>query len=178
MGIHRAAVTEIIIAPNTVQQIIPAENLVAVLGQRPQKLHLFFRQRHLLVSNTHIIFIKVNVEPAILQHISPGLLLHIYPAHNSTHSGHNLAGRKRLDYIIVSANIQAHNLVIILASGGNHNNRHHRNAPQLAAHLKAINLRHHNIQKHHLYFLLLLKKQSRASRPSRAMTGSQPSFFA
>ena len=157
MRIDSTAVTEIIIAPDTVQQIITAENLRRIFRQRPQKLDFLFCQRYLFAVNLHCILFQINVQICVRKSLSIRRLLRTQATQYRTHAGHHLRCTERLNHIIVRTDIQTHNLIIILSTRRYHNNRHHGFLAQAAANLKAIYFRHHNIQQHNSNFILILQ---------------------
>src|SRR5574344_1392773 len=60
MAVHRAAVPVVIVTPDTVQQIIPAENLLIISRQGIQKFFFPFSERHFRAVNSHQIIININ----------------------------------------------------------------------------------------------------------------------
>lgn len=54
VAVHRADIAEVIKAPQTVEQIVPAEHLFRILRQCPQQINFFLGQRDLIAAEHHL----------------------------------------------------------------------------------------------------------------------------
>ena len=56
----QSAVAEIIITPDTVQQVLTRKHLTAVFSQSPQQLYFLFRQRYVRAADSDQIFVQID----------------------------------------------------------------------------------------------------------------------
>ena len=148
MGIHGTAVSEIIVAPQAVQQVVPGEHFFGVGGQQPEQFLFPFGKRHFFVINGHHIVIDINGQIGNDQLAGFALFLLGDAPQDRPGPGHDLRRAEGLDDIIVGADIQPHDFIRILTPGRNHDHRHLRHGPDGFAHGKPVFSRHHNVQEH------------------------------
>ena len=145
MRIHRTVIARELIPPNDCQQVIPREHAPRRRGQRVQQLNLPPRQVQLVPGQRDGQRRQVNRQLADHQHFLFRRRRDA-PKHRAN-PRHHLAGGKRLDDVIVRADIQPENPIRVLVLGGNHQNRHARHPADAAADLQSVQPRQHDIQQ-------------------------------
>ena len=136
MRIHRAVIARELIPPNDCQQVIPREHAPRRRGQRVQQLDLPPRQVQLVPGQRDGQRRQVNRtarrSPAFPFPPPPGCAAAPRESAPSPRRG------KRLDDVIVRADIQPENPIRVLVLGGNHQNRHARHPADAAADLQPV----------------------------------------
>ena len=69
-------------------------------------------------------------------------------AHDGPHPGGQLPGRERLGDVVVGAEVEAEEHVVLGGAGGEHDDRHVGLAPHDAGHVEAVHARHHPVEDH------------------------------
>ena len=149
MHIDRAAVPIILKAPDLVKQLIAGVNAVGIARQMKQQFQFLGRGVHHFA--VHLKLIPGHVDGQLIV----GDLLDVLgggtragAAQNRLDPGDNFLGLKRLDHIIVRAQLQTEHLVKGLPLRRDHNNRGVGTLADFTADLPAVQLRHHDIQQH------------------------------
>ena len=60
--VDRPIIAEIVVAPDTIQQIVAAEHLVLVCRQNPKQLDLFFREMDLVPGDLYDEFVQSDLQ--------------------------------------------------------------------------------------------------------------------
>ena len=147
MGIHGAAVPEIIVTPEAVQQVVPGKNLLRIGGQQPEQLLFPFGQGHFVIVNGDHVIIDINGKVGDGQLAGFALLLLGDAPQDRPGPGHDFRRAEGFHNIIVCADVQPHDLIRVLAPGRNHDNRHLGHGADRLAYGKTVLFRHHHIQE-------------------------------
>ena len=113
-----------VVLPNPIKQLFLAKDFVRVAGQKIQQLKLLIGQRHLLLPKPSTAGGRIQTQGTALQHCVLGRRVRsavagepFIPADMRQHPGHQLAGGKGLNHIVVRTNAQALDLVQVLFLG-------------------------------------------------------------
>ena len=154
MHIHRAAVAEIVEAPNLIQQLVAGVNPVGCGCQMVQKLQLLGRRVDLLAVHDQLIGIQIDHQFVKRQPLG-GVVGDLRPAEHRIDSGNELFHLEGLDDVIVGAHLQALDAVKDLAFGGEHDDGNLAGLPDLGAYCPAVHHRQHDVQQDQIRHLLL-----------------------
>ena len=89
------------------------------------------------------------------------------PSQNGLHTGDQDLGAEGLGNVFIHAQLKALQLVLLIPSGSEHDDRYPGIAPDLPAHLPAVHLRHHHIQDHQRDIALREKNIQRLASVAR-----------
>ncbi len=84
---------------------------------------------------------------------------------NRSNAGHELAGAERLGDVIVGAQLQPHQLVRLVVTGGEHDDRQSGGAPDLAGDVEPVDARQAKVQDHEVRVLGVDAHESLAPVP-------------
>ena len=149
MHVHRAQVAQIVVLPDGFQKVFAAENLAAVADEQLKQIEFLRREVDLLLADGHRAVVQVDAHVAHRQNrLSAFLLHHRGAAEDGLDAALDLEDVERLGHIIVRAVFETQNLVHVLALGGEHDDRHRGFFADALAHLNAVYLGQHDVQKH------------------------------
>ena len=149
MDIHRAGVTEVIEAPDLVQQLIAGIDPVGGGGQVVEQLHLLGGRVHLFAVDGELEGIHVNDQ--LVENQTAGLFLGSGSGAAAQHrldAGQDLLHFEGLGDVVIGAVFETGYLVIGLALGGEHDDGSLALSPDSPADRPAIHDRHHHVQQH------------------------------
>ena len=156
MRVQRAVVAEEVVAPYVADELLTRQGNAAVAHHVEQQVVLLGGQIQLFALDGHLARGEVH------HHIADGHLLtvgrggHIGGGalQNGGHAHHQFTRRKGLDDIIINAQLEAVDAVILLAARGKHNHGNLRFAADFAAGGEAVEFGHHHIHDDEVVVLL------------------------
>ena len=152
MDVHRAIVPHVGVAPHQVHQALPAVNMTGILHQQLDEVKLLGRQiNDLPVPDGHAL-LRVQAQSAHRQKGSGTLLLCAAAgtAQQGTDAGNDLPDVDGLGHVVIRTAGKAHELVLVLTAGGEHDDGHIGKLPDLHARLGTGQHRHHQIQNNEI----------------------------
>lgn len=132
VNIDQPGVTGVPVAPHLLEEHLAGEHLPGLAGQGDEQVELERGDREPLVATGHRVAGDVDGEVADGEALGLGLVV---APQAGPHPGDELLGLEGLDDVVVGTGFQAHDDVDGVGAGGQHDDRHARLAPDLAAHL-------------------------------------------
>jgi hypothetical protein len=118
-----------------------------VVEQLPEQVELLRRQLDLLVADVNLTAAGVDEQLPVAELLALDLpALGRGAAKNGFHPGDELAGVERLGQVIVGADLQADDLVDVLVSRGQHQDRDVGRLADAAADLDPVDVREHQVE--------------------------------
>ena len=154
MRVHRAAVAKVLIPPDGLQQVFPREHLIPVAGQREQELQLLSGQADLPSLHPGCICIQVHRQVSQRDRLAGRGWPAIHPAQHRAQPRHQFAGRERLDNVVISTRIQAHDAFKILPAGRDHDDGHIGLVADGAADLETVLAGEHHVENQQFEFFV------------------------
>ena len=145
MNIKRALVAEEVLAPDQVQQPVRGHGDADVLSQRHEQVELLGAQRHGRAGDARLAPKHVDAQIADLDHLGRPLA-RLAAAQDRLDPRHKLPRVERLGQVVVGADLEADDLVHVVAAGREHDDRDVAFAPQRAADLHAVDLGQHQVE--------------------------------
>ena len=121
MGINGAGITEVIIIPDIVEDLLSGKSNTLVLYKVGQKFKLLVAQINRLSVNLYKMGRLVNADAA---HLSDLTDRYVGTAQNGLDPGHQNFGTERLGNVFIHTKLKALKLVPLLAAGCQHDDRH------------------------------------------------------
>ena len=153
MHIQGLGVTDIVRAPNTVDQLMAGHDTTLVLHEILQQLELLEREEHVLPAHRDLMFAHMHGD--ITAHQRNIIILgarrlrrRLVAAQHRTNTRQQLAERIRLGHIVVRTYFQSNNLVDFRAFRGQHDNRHAALLTNTPAQRDAIDAGKHHVKQH------------------------------
>src|SRR5436190_17173425 len=149
VDVHCASVAEVFVAPDHVEQFVAFEHQAHVLDKREQKVELFTAEFDRPAVNFHFVAGGVNAGVAYLDRLPRReryLRACCRAAQDSLDPGNQFSGVEWLRDIIVRAQFEAHDLVNIVAAGGEHDDGYLALATNAPAYLPTVNLGEHDVE--------------------------------
>src|SRR5579859_2914421 len=157
MHINDVAVSIVIVAPDFIHQDFARIDPVGRSCEQGQDVELGRRQHDLDMVDLDATRQQINGETGETQGRfaigCPFLFARLLALarradtpQDGAHAAHQLARAKGFDDIIIRANVQPRNAVVLVSTRGEHQNRGFRPGPDATAHLKAIQRGQHNIE--------------------------------
>ncbi len=143
---------DVVGAPHPVDQGLAGEDPAGVGQEELEQLELLERQLHALAADDHLVALGVERHVADAERLAArGRGRHRLgapAAQHGAHAGHQLAEPVGLGDVVVGAHLEADDGVDLAALGRDHDDRHRRPAPELAAHVDARDLGEHHVEQH------------------------------
>ena len=155
MHVHGAAVAEVIKAPHLVEQLVAGVDAVGRRREVVQQLHLLGRRVDLLAVDDQLVGVEVDDELVERELLALGLAVVAGAAQHGVHAREQLLDLEWLDDVVIRAHLQAGDLVLGLALGGEHDDGHFHGLAQLAADLPAVHDGQHDVEQHEVGLDLL-----------------------
>ena len=150
--------------PDILKNLVGRENTPRVTREQIENVKFDRRQANLLAVHRDLVIVAVDDEPA---HRNLALFLRTYlffaaprielrvAAQLALDARRELKRIKGLRDIVVGAGAETLDFVDIRALCREHDNRNISGLPDFCAHLEAVHARHHNVQQHELYLILV-----------------------
>ena len=116
VNVHRALVAVPVGAPDAVEQLLAREGQAGVVGEEGEQIELAGGQRHDLARPASLPAPHVDLEVADGEHLLGRRAL-AGPAQDGADAGNELAGRERLDQVVVGTQLQAEDAVHLVVPG-------------------------------------------------------------
>ena len=156
MGINGPGIAKVIIVPHIVQNLFSGKSQALVFHKIRKKLKFLEAQFYFPTVHFHLMGRLVKGEDACGDHAVRRD--RVGSPKDCFHPGHQNLGAEGFGNILVYAQLKAQKLVLLVASGRQHNDRHFGMLPDLPADLPAIHFRHHHIQNDESDIFFLKKK--------------------
>ena len=147
MHIHGAELPDILVAPHQVEQVLPAVHPPRVLHQQGHQVELLGGELHLLPVPPGRPLAEIQGDGPLGEPVRLPLLLGggARPAQQRPDTGLQLQNVEGLGDVVVRPALEADDLVRVLAFGGEHDDGHVGELPDLHARLEPVDLRHHQV---------------------------------
>ena len=142
VGIHRAGVPKVVKAPDLIQKLLPGEDDPLVFRQFHQQIELLGRQADGLPVHSDGPGLRLNTQAAKDQLAEP-LVSRAFE--HRPHQGHQLLGAEGLGHIVVRPQVEPQQLVVLLPTGGEQDDRRLGELAELRQGLEPVHPRHHHI---------------------------------
>ena len=147
MGIHGAVLAKVVVVPHLLQDLFTAEGDALVGSKEHQQVELLGGQGHLLAGNAHRVAGRVDGQLTKGHGVGGSGGLGHGAVQHGLDAGYQLTGREGLDNVVVGTALQAGQLVVFLAAGGQDDDRR---VDVAGAHLPqaghTVHERHHQVQ--------------------------------
>ena len=155
MRINRPGVSEIIIVPYIVKDLLPGQRNPLILNKIRQKLKFLITKLYLSAVYLHLMRGSVDTDPARVNCLSR--IQCVRAPQDRRNPRHKNLRAERLRDIFVYSQFKTLQLVPLFRTRRQHNNRYSGRLTHLSAHLPSIHLRHHHIQNHKRYLFILIE---------------------
>src|SRR5690606_14218241 len=135
------------LAPEPLEELLAGEDLAWVLGEELEQIELACSQLHRLAIDADLVRLHVDHEPAEVEDGAGCWLAAPVAAEDCLDAGDDFAGRGGLDDEIVGAESQTADLVMVLLSGGEEEDRHIPVLADAPQHVIAGRARHHHVEQ-------------------------------
>ena len=146
MRIDRARFTRKIVPPYAREQLLAREHLAGVGREHVQDLDLLGRADDRLAAQRDGIALEIDGQAVVGDDAAVALWLLARAAQHRLDARHDLARAEGLDDVIVRAQLEPDDAVDLLALCGEHQDGELRALADLAAHLDAGHLGHHDVE--------------------------------
>ncbi len=147
MDVDRPRLPVGVIAPQRLQQRLPAEDPSWARGQRAQQLELDVRQLHRRAAHLHRPAGEVEDDAVGADHVpAVRLAAQRCPAEERPDAAPELTNGEGLRDVVVRPQLEADHLVQLVVSGREHDDRHGALGAQPPAHLEPVELREHEVE--------------------------------
>ncbi len=155
MGVDGALVALEVVAENLLHELHAGVHAAGVAGEGGEELELGGREVDLLALHHHLVAGDVDDQVPEVQDLDLGLGFHAGAAQQGADAGHELAGRERLDEVVVGAELEADDAVLDLTLGGEHDDGHVGGVADGAANALAGQLGEHEVEDDEVEGVLL-----------------------
>ena len=118
VGVHGAVLAEVVVVPHLLQDLLPAQGDALVGGKEDQQVELLGGQAHFLAGDLDGVAGRVDGQLAESHGAVGGLGAGHGAVEHCPDAGHQLPGGEGLDHIVVGTALEARQLVVLLAAGG------------------------------------------------------------
>ena len=130
------------VAPHALEELVAREDDPAVVEQLPEEVELLRREPDLLVADVHLALARVDREVAVLELLGLGApALGRRPAEDALHARDELTRVERLRHVVVGADLESDDLVDVLVTRREHEDRDVRGLANPPAELDAVAVR-------------------------------------
>jgi hypothetical protein len=154
VDVDQAAVAEVAVAPDALQQDLAAEHPAGAGGQLDQQLELGLGEVDLVAGATDHALVGDDLEVAEPQ-VGAGRVAGAGPAQQRPDAGRQLLGRERFGEVVVGAGFEPGDDVVGVGASRDHDDRHVGRLADLPADLEPVEAGEHDVDQHHVGRLAL-----------------------
>ena len=138
-------------APHRIQKLCPGEDTSRLAGHGGEQLELSLRQLDGPASKARLHPAHVELDLGTNPDQFGRLFQAFRPAQHTPDAGHELLRAERLGDVVVGSKLEPHQLVRLLAAGGQHDDRDVAITPQRPSHIEAVltgqaQVEHHQVR--------------------------------
>jgi hypothetical protein len=135
------------VAPDALEQLVAREHEAPVVEEVPEQVELLGRQLHLLAGDGHLAPTRVDSELAVLENRAHELpSLGAGTAEDRLDAGDELAGVEGLRQVVVRAHLEPDDLVDVLVSRAEHENRNVGALADAATDVDPVEIGQHQVE--------------------------------
>lgn len=155
VDIHRPRVAQVVRPPHLFQNLVPGEHDAPVAHQMEEEIVFTRKQMDGPSIALHRPRDRIDNQAVCLYRTLPPVRsrAQLDAAERSTNASEQLAEGKRLDHVIVSAQLEPEYTVYLIVTCGDHNNWYRRRGSHHPAYIEAVHLGQHDIQQHQIGLL-------------------------
>ena len=147
MHVDRSRVAREGVAPDPLEQLVAREHEPAVIQQLPEQVELLRRELDLVVADANLATPCVDVQVAVVHRLALALAaLGRRAAEDRLDARDELTGIERLRQVVVGADLEPDDLVDVLVTRRQHQDRHVARLANTARHLDPVDVRQHQVE--------------------------------
>jgi len=147
VDVDRPSLAGVVVAPDPLQELVAGEYEAVVVEELPEEVELLRGKLDVLPVRSHLATARVDEQLAVADLRRLGLPpLRSRAAQDRLDAGDELTRVERLRQVVVGADLEADDLVDVLVSGGQHQDRNVRALADAPADLDPVDVREHQIE--------------------------------